>query len=90
VLVEVAGSASQLEVGECGGAVVGPVGDVVGVAPGGGGAAFDAAAVAELERPAEGGGDEAGASAEVEHFGRAAHEDAADGGVARERVREGG
>jgi len=53
VLQEVVASAAELEVGELGRAVVGPVDDVVGVAPvgGGGAAGFDAAAVADVERP---------------------------------------
>jgi hypothetical protein len=56
------------EVGEVGGAAVRPEPDVVGVAPGGWGPAPDAAAVADREGAALGGGDGAGGAADVERL----------------------
>jgi len=92
VLEEVVAAASELEVGHVGGAMGGPVEDVMAVAPVGGcgAAGFDTAAVADPERATLCGGDEPGAAAEVDHLGTAAHEDAADRGVAGEGLGEGG
>ena len=79
----------QGEVVEVGGSAAGPVVQVVGVGPRGGpvAAGEDAAAVAVCQGAALGGGDDAAAPAEVEDLGAAAHEDAADGGVAAEPQR---
>lgn len=84
VLCEVVAPAAELEVVEVGWAVADPVDDVVGVAPvaGDGASVFHAGAVADLQCPSLGWGDEASAAADVEDFGFALHHDPPDGGVA--------
>jgi hypothetical protein len=91
MLEEVVAPAAELQVVEAGCSVVGPVGDVVSVAPvrWGIAAGFDAATVADLEGPAQGGGHEPGATAEIEDLASGVHEDPADGGVAGEGADQG-
>lgn len=77
-------SAQQDEVGQCGDSPVGPGDDVVGVGPGrrSGAAGEPAAAITDGEGPAECGGDEAGAAANVEGLPYWVQDDAGDTGVA--------
>ena len=84
--------AEECAVAEVGGAVVGPVGDVVGFAPGcGGGAVGEGAAlVAGGEGGALGWGEEPGFAAEVQDFAVGAEEGGDDVGVAGDFAQGGG
>ena len=92
MLLEVVASTAELEVGDVGGSVGGPVDDVMPVAPGTRrrAAGFDTAAVTHPERSALCGGDETGAAPDVEDFALAAHEDPADRSVAGEHPHDRG
>ena len=86
VQVSVVVAAEEDGVGQAGGAAVGPVVDVVGVAPARWSVAAGerAAAVAEDEGASERPGDEAALSPDVEDLAGAAEDDGQQGGVAGE------
>ena len=92
MLLEVVASTAELEVGDVGGSVGGPVDDVVPVAPrtGGSAAGFDTPAVTHTQGPPLRRRHQAGPTADVEDLTLAAHEDAADGGVAGEHPHDRG
>jgi hypothetical protein len=83
VLEGVVVAAEEFEVPEGGGSPVGPMLDVVGVAPWGGSVTtfMPAVAVPGDQGSSDGGGDDAGGAAEVEGLGVGAEDDPVDDGV---------